>query len=469
MNMDEFKNPNKKKLSEQLPSHSPDPGTWQRLSGRLDALDAETVYQEKLQQLPVHSPDQGTWKIIYSRLNRIAFYKTSLRIALSVAAGLLLFFTVSRVADTYQNSSDTNTKTLVSQKQTTHPVMVASRDDSRTETQVKDQESKSPSASAPSVKYSVAPAAGIPNELSFNFETEIIPPDIDFALRKEIAGSTENNMNYLLQKTAIHDQHTIPVTEILKTDLGSKIALLQNEPLNSATKPPVKYYSPKEPKQTSNKNYFALAMNYLPENINNGTNNSLFHNVDLTASYNKEKVRFNTSLGMAYNEEQLEFAMNYDIKTPVTSIGPGGQLDTIRYSTANVESDYMGTEKHQYFTYNLGIGRKLFSFGKFSSWINAGAGFGIRLNNPDLISSTEKSIKGQYNAMITSVNTSKPEYNNVNVNFVTGIDFNYKILKRISITFTPTSRWYFKPVLIKDNQATDELTLGFKTGMKFEF
>ena len=115
------------------------------------------------------------------------------------------------------------------------------------------------------------------------------------------------------------------------------------------------------------------------------------------------------------------------------------------------------------------MGRRLFSKGKFSTWINAGAGFGVRLNNPDLVSTTENSIKNQYNASITSVSSSKPVYNDVNVNFVTGIDFNYEVLNRLSIYFTPTSRWYFKPVLSINNQPTDELTLGFKTGVKFDF
>jgi hypothetical protein len=57
----------------------------------------------------------------------------------------------------------------------------------------------------------------------------------------------------------------------------------------------------------------------------------------------------------------------------------------------------------------------------------------------------------------------------LNVSFITGIDFNYRFLNKLSFTFTPTSRWYFKPVLSKNNQPTDELTLGFKTGIKFDF
>jgi hypothetical protein len=136
---------------------------------------------------------------------------------------------------------------------------------------------------------------------------------------------------------------------------------------------------------------------------------------------------------------------------------------------ANMRSQYTGNEKHQYFTYNLGLGRRLITSGKFSTWINVGAGFGILLNNPDLIASTENSVKSQNNVLSFSVDSSKPVYNDLNVNLVTAIDFNYKIFNRLSITFTPTSRWYLKPVLSLDSQATDKLTLGFKTGMKFDF
>jgi hypothetical protein len=260
-----------------------------------------------------------------------------------------------------------------------------------------------------------------------------------------------------------------PLQETVKNEKQPNVTVTQMEQAENPASSTLKYYTPKEPVAGGNKNHFAVAMNYLPENVNNGTDNSIFHNVDLTASYNKEKVRFNTSVGMAYNEEQLEFDMNYDVKTPVTAIGPGGHLDTLRFEVANVDSQYQGTEKHQYFTYNLGFGRRLFSFGKFSSWINAGAGFGIQVNNPDLIASTQNSIKGQYNAQIISVKSDKPVYNDVNVNFVTGIDFNYSILNKLSITFAPTSRWYFKPMLTKDNQPTDELTLGFRTGLKLDF
>ena len=462
--MDENKRLNKNRLSDQLPSHSPNPGSWQLITSKLDAMDAEVAFQEKLVQLPVHTPDQGIWIIIQSRLNRIAYYKTSLRIAMAAAAGLLIFFTVTRFSDYNQNSS-TAPQIAIHEKMNIPPAInLPGIISAQTPPKL---EINSTTVKAKSDKYNLPTNHTDQNIMLSQNEPDLADYDAEIVL--ETNAPEPGNIDDMAAQATSGTEIKIPPMEILGADDAAKTSVLQYDPVNPTITTPVKYYTPKDPKTGNGNNHFALAMDYLPENINNGTNNSLFHNVDLTASYNKEKVRFNTSVGMAYNEQQLEFDMNYDINTPVMGVGPGGEIDTVRYDIASMESQYQGTEKHQYFTYNLGFGRRIFNFGRFSSWINAGAGFGIRLNNPDLIADTEKSIKGRYNAQITSVNASKPVYNDINVNFVTGIDFSYEIFKRLSFTFTPTSRWYFKPVLTKDNRATDELTLGFKTGMKFEF
>ncbi len=448
-----------------LPSHSPDLGTWQNLASKLDAMDAEAAYNEKLEQLPTHSPDSGTWYSISSRLNRIAFYKTAFRIAASVAAGLLLFFTVSHFADFSQP------KVQVSQLAEQNPIVLKKNTLNTgkvTMQQARDKQiNQNPNAS--STSNSISPdITGIqPPQIA---EAELLDEFIlmDFPANSLATETSEDLLDPVRQSTLVNGNLLLP-EDVVEAGSNTSLSILQLEKKKPETQPTVKYYTPEDPKPTGSKNKFALATNYLPENIYNGTDNSLFHNIDLTASYNKEKVRYNTSIGMAYNEEQLKFDMNYDIITPVTSVGPGGAVDTLSYNVASFDTQYQGSEKHEYFTYNLGIGRRLFSIGKFSSWINAGAGFGIKLNNPDLVSTTEKNIKGQYNALITSVKAPKPVYNDVNVNFVTGIDFNYKIIERLSFTFTPTSRWYFKPVLTMNGQPTDELTLGFRTGVKFEF
>ncbi len=101
--MDNFKKPTPNRLTDQLPTHKPDDGSWQQLSAKLDALDADAAFHEKLEQLPVYSPDPATWGMIAQRLNRVAYIKTTKRIALMAAAGLLLFFSVSRISDFYQD------------------------------------------------------------------------------------------------------------------------------------------------------------------------------------------------------------------------------------------------------------------------------------------------------------------------------------------------------------------------------
>lgn len=460
--MDETKKPVNNKFSEQLPTHAPDPGSWQRLSSRLDILDAESGFREKLTNLPVHSPNAGTWNTILFRLNRAAYIKTGARIALSAAAGLLLFFTISRVIDT--NKINTPVPALASKEQ---PEVITAPQIQNITPQSAQIQNQNQHINTVSNRTNTTPSA-VAVSAPLETKSEFLPSENEITINQDIA-IMEIDTAYSLSKEIALQETMLAVEEIAIEEENSPVSILQKQNVNAAITPPVKYYTPKDPQDNKNTNNFALGMYYLPENIDNGDGTSLFHNVNVTASYNKEKVRYNTSLGMAYNEEQLVFDMNYNINTPVMGVGTDGQLDTLGYRVDKMESQYEGTEKHQYFTYNLGLGRKLFSAGKFSTWISAGAGFGIRLNDPDIISSTEKSIKGQYNAQITSVQASKPEYNDVYVNFATGVDFNYQFLKRLSLTFTPTSLWYFKPVLTKDNQPTDELTLGFKTGMKFDF
>jgi len=495
--MDENKNHSKMRLSEQLPKHSADSETWNRLSDRLDALDAEAVYQERLQKLPVYSPDQGLWTIINQKLNRAAYFKTGVRVALSAAAGLILFFSVSKVTDYYTNSPSvpgiaiqkpsgiqpevTNQANPAiaqkSQSQNTKPNILSS---SVVNTTVSKSTGTSKSSSAKMMNTNSA-SPTMPTTVDFLAATNLLQP---VATGNVIAVSTSADSSIAQdlalqmpdEKTPeISDQNTtirktsFPIQDFLHTPVDYKVTEA-SKGLGTATQSAqIKFFTPTDPENVSKNTNFGLAMAYLPENIYNGTDNSIFHNLDLTASYNKEKVRFNTSVGMVYNEEQFEINMSYAVKSPVTMANSFGKLDTISYNSASLRSDYTGTEKHQYFTYNLGIGRRIFSAGKFSTWINAGAGFGILLNNPDLVTATENSIKNQYNAKLTDVNTNNPVYNDVNVNFVTGIDFSYKFLNKLSLSFTPTSRWYFKPLLSKNNQATDELSMGFKTGLKFDF
>jgi hypothetical protein len=463
--MNEKINPFKTKLNEQLPLHTPDEGMWQHLSSKLDELDADAAFQERMGKLPMHSPDPGTWTSILFRLNRAAYYRTGIRITLSAAAGLLLFFTVYRFADIPHSNTSSKPELTQQEKPALSPVINEISKLTDPEFAINTVRNENPDVAVSDYSKDmnnnvnqVILKADAQSDLTFSDSEVFLNEDLPVTDKNILEASGESNLS---SPTIISAENTNPPE-------ATETSILFQKPNNAISTPP-KYYTPKLPDQDKNGNYFALGMNYLPENINNGEENTVFHNLALTASYNKEKTRFNTSLGMAYNEDQFVFNMNYDLKTPVTAPGPNGTIDTLSFNIENMDSEYTGTEKHQYFTYNLGLGKRLFSLGKFSSWINAGAGFGIQVNKPDLIASTTTTIKGQTNAKINSVYTEKPEYTDYNINFITGIDFNYQIFNRLSISFAPTSRWYFKPLLVKDNQATDELSLGFTTGMKFDF
>jgi hypothetical protein len=464
-------NPNKKRLSEQLPSHSANPGSWQRLSAKLDAMDADAAYYKNLEQLPTHTPDEGSWNIIYNRLNRIAFAKAATRLSLTAAAGLLLFFTVSRISDNRQQS--TAGAGMAMQEQPAHLPAVTNSSEPQKPGALQVANVPTPGKNT-TLRYPVIPILA---------HTTALPEPTSAARLKRIENSNNGTaiLTVLPSKSANIPESfsqnpvipgiTFPFNpgQTNNPQTGSTALVAGNSTLAPSPVLSFPASTPKELIPVGKTSHFALAMEYAPENIANGTGTSLFHNVDLAASYTKNKLRVNTSMGMAYNQDQLTFDMNYDIQSAITGFGPGGKLDTIGYQLDKMESQYQGTEKHQYLTYNIGIGGKLFSLGKFSSWVNVGTGFGFSINNPDLISATANSIKAQYNAVNASVRSSEPVYNNVYMNLTTGIDFNYKILSRLSVSLTPLSRWYFKPVLTQNNEATDDITFGFSTGIKYDF
>jgi len=461
-------NPNKKRLSEQLPSHSVNPGSWQRLSAKLDAMNADAAYYKNLEQLPRHTPDEGSWNIIYNRLNRIAFVKAANRFSLTAAAGLLLFFAVSRISDNrHQTSADPGLAVVekpINHNAIAQPQKSTGPQIAKTATSGKNIALRHP------VKPLLTHTTLIP-VVTHGERLKRVVISEDETANHTISPSKSDNFQVTFAQNPVIPGITFP----FKTGQTNSIQS-GSTPLDADKIIPIPITASSFPSSTTKElipvnktSNFALAMEYMPENIDNGTGTSLFHNVDLAASYTKNKMRVNTSLGMAYNEDQLTFEMNYDIKSTVTAMGSDGKLDTLGYNLDRMESEYQGTEKHQYLTYNLGIGGRLFSFGKFSSWINVGTGFGFSLNDPDLVASAKNSVNEQYNALNTTVNSSIPVYNDVYMNLNTGIDFNYRILNRLSISVTPVSRWYFKPVLTQNNEATDDLTFGFSTGIKYDF
>lgn len=437
-----------------LPVHMPGEGMWERIEAKLDAMDADARLAQKLEELPVHSPDPGIWNLIVARLDQMQRTRKIVLWTSAAAASLLLMLTAVKLSDVNfinqtQNIAANQNVTPVSKK-AVGPV----------------SQVNNPGEAIKKVEPALTRTTGSQSKneaerSDLNMLSEKAGQENDVAKTQEVPVFEYN----IAEAEPFETPYIVDFSDIF-TDNFTPVAA---DELPQPNAPALKYYTPKEKSANRSADRFALAMNYLPENIGNGNGNSLFHNVDVAASYSKEKVRFSTSLGLAYNQEHYNYEMNYDQLMPVTAVSPTGHVDTVMYTVNNVTTDYSGILDHQYLTYNLGFGRRLFASGRFSSWLNAAAGFAVKLDNSSSHESTANTLEIMYNAVVHDVSDTKASYNNSNISLATGVDFNYRMFNKLSLTFAPTSRWYFRPMLKQDNKATDEFTVGFRTGIKYDF
>lgn len=451
-------------LNNKLPKHTPDPDIWARIEDSLNTLDAETQMQSKLAQMPMHKPDGLLWQRIEHRLGQRLLFQRIAKFTSTAAAILIFIFTLPIIFKTNNTIVDQTLTKSSSNTINSEQVPLAKNTKPTQNTSISTAEyiTAKPAVINPLNKRT----SPVINTISTS-QTPILSP--------ELASTEESNHINVNQET-----NSIPATpvEIASNNVettqnsGSQTEMITSPVptvMNQSKQNARKYITPSDTKNNQPFRNLGLAMSYHPETMYNGEGNSMFHNLDLIASYNKEKVRFTTSIGMTYNSEQFELAVNFDKYQPVTAPGPNGTTDTISYTITNFDSELTGTEKHEYLTYGFGVARKIFKIGKLSSWLNAGAGVGVKLNTVDIKKSTTEMLESKYNAEVNSISVNQPVYNPWNLNLTTGIDFNYQVLKKLSFTFAPISRWYFKPVLMQNNQATDEFTMGFKTGMKLDF
>lgn len=428
------------KFQERLPKHQPDSDLWQHIENKLDALDADTLLTQKLNELPVHTPDPGMWRRITSRLDSMQYARSVVRWTSAAAAALILLFVLTRTGS-FDESVNKAPETAATTAESKSIASIENTTITR-KPAISDVKGKNKTTRHKLLTSGMQQLASVEQEPAFAY------------LLNDII---DESLNIIPDSDWPADQAYEPAIAADINHAGTGGDALP------------RYYTPKEREILSGNQNFALAMNYLPENIGNGNGNSLFHNIDLSAAYSSEKFRVNTSIGLAYNQEHYSYEMNYDELRPVTAVGPTGNLDTVMYTVNNVETDYSGVLDHRYLTYNLGIGRKLFSAGRISSWINATAGFAYKIDNTTSHESTANTLKIKYNAIVRDVSETQSAYNRSNISLATGIDFNYKIIERLSLTFAPTSRWYFKPVFSQNNKAADEFTMGFRTGLKLDF
>lgn len=443
-------------LSNRLPVHTPDEGLWNAISSELERIGIAEKYEARMAGLPVHSPDERLWPAILSSLRWAGYRKIGWYTALTAAASLLILFTFLR----FQPSPKGNTNQVaVSEAQHTSPKPVQASENKGTtigsSTSAQEQE-RPVQANMSTGKPSLSPGIRV--------KEQIIPDE-----KVQLAVMAEKGEPYQQIRPLQPRTFAVSVRNArLHPKGGAKVNTVI--PVMTATNPPKKYYTPDPytPNAPKSSN-FTLAANYLPESLENGNGTSLFHNFGLMASVGNDKNRIQSSVGMAYNAEHRIYDVNYTQHITITVANPGSTADSTIVLTSERDSQLEGTERHQYFTYDLGFGRKVFSIGKMTTWINTGAGLAVKLDHSSLKETTIKTINSYNNSELNDINLEIPDYNGFNLNLMAGLDFNYRVLDKLSISFAPISRFYLKPVLEKNGVSTDSFSLGFRSGVKLDF
>ncbi|NVO20902.1 MAG: hypothetical protein HXX13_14475 [Bacteroidetes bacterium] len=459
--MEDYRNIPGHRLSDRLPVHSPDDSLWSGISGSLDNLEATQNYESRLQDLPIHNPETNTWsKILYrmrfARVVRIGSYSV-----MSLAAAILLLFSIFRLPGFF-NSNNKDFGSRQTSELRHYP---------NTGKQLQNNVS--------ALQMNPGQPAGkkVLNKGSFS----AVKPSVNRIDNKSQVAGIEEQDNSLAEVAIVNirllDIKLLIPRQILEIPWKNLVLMPEYQaPLfanidNTVKGKEPKYYTPDpyQPNKSRSSN-FQVAANYLPVTLDNGSGSSMFHNVGLMASLGNDKTRIQSTIGMAYNSEHRTYDVGYTQSIPITVPKPGNpSSDSTIIMYAPGTSKLEGTEKHQYFTYDLGVGKKLFSLGKMTTWINTGAGFALKLDNASLKDETINAIKNHNNSVVNNIDLTIPDYNKVNINIMAGIDFNYAIFNKLTISFAPTSRFYLKPVLEQNGSSTDSFSLGFRSGLMFKF
>lgn len=448
------------KLSDRLPVHKPESAAWENIASALSGLEAQDAYESRLANLPTHSPDEKSWSAILFQMRMRALSRVATYTSLAAAASLLLLFGILRLTDqkTPDNQQTADAKKSGEKQVTT--IVAPQRSVEQTPAVIQ-------AAVRTNRNSDPLNTSGI--KVPANQNSHSVPEISNQGNDQVLAQATLNSDNINPVSPKYLPGNTKPGFHVKANSkaAGNAVAINKTAAVPISDK---HYYSPDpyDPNEKKGSN-FSLAANYLPETLDNGNGTSMFHNFGLMASLGNEKTRVQSTIGMAYNSEHRVYDVSYTQFIAITVPRPGTNSDsTAVYSSAR-DQELEGTERHQYLTYDLGVGRKLFSVGNMTTWFNTGAGLAFRLDNTSLKEATIKTITGNTNSQINGIELQIPDYNGVNINLMAGLDINYRILDRLSLSFAPVSRFYLKPVLEKNGNSTDSFSLGFRSGMKFDF
>ncbi len=429
------------KAYDKLPVHRPDDDLWEQISARLDKGAADN-YQEALSEMPVHMAPPGIWENIERQLSKRRYRLALVWLGIATAASVAVFTMLNFPFNPARQPGNTSSPALSLKKTGIHSDKVAV--------------STVPATHAE--QSSAGVTANNNNRVSDNHTSDI---SLDIK-----ALDSFNQVRLTLPKSDRAELAFISYRPQLVVIYSPETSNVRAYP-DPLTLPSFgSMYDPKaiQPEKTAPR--LSLSLAYLPESIDNGYNPAIFHNVDFAASIDMKNMRFRSSMGMAYNSEHYDYTVKATRNTDNFHSNP--VTDSSLYAMVETLSNFEGVERHGFVSWDIGAGRKLFTTRKLTTWINAGAGLSIRINNANLRDETVETMLNSYNSTVNSIDLDDPLYNRMNMSLVSGIEFDYRLLKRLSLTVQPQVRYYLHPIFKDSETSPDSYSLGFRTGMKFD-
>ena len=448
--MQENSNSTNSDLNSRLPLHHPDNSLWNAIEQRLVVAEQEQAYLAKLQELPVHKPDNTLWHSIESRLGGVN-YRSALLWTSAIAASFVLLigiFNLLNKPNPVNHELSENIKESITSEQ-----------------------NSALQKTAPELIKTVAS----------------IPSKISPALTRRSKKNSNNNqdiINHLkISESEIAQKVVIPETEtVAENALNAAIEIPGTDNYSNADNTshvikageiPIQLqdltYNPEPDDNKSRIKSFSLGLEYLPEQVTANAGVAMINGIGVGATLSGDKFRVQTSIGLAYNKTNFNYDLSYSQVVKELVYLPGQGYDTLRREYKSDFSNLNSNEEHQYFTYNAGAGRKIISKGKLSAWLNAGAGIGVKLDKANNREETVSKIQHlDTYGNIEDIEIDLPSFNGYYFSLNSSLDFNYLILKRLSISIAPITRYYLQPVMITEGETPDKFSFGFTSGIKFK-
>lgn len=444
-----------------LPAHTSPEDMWERIETRMDNDLANEHFRTQLASLPEHEPPFGLWTRIEQAIARRRILRLGL-IASSIAATLLIAFVLKGFL-LPEVTKTLPVRSLAKGSIENRVAEVNIGTSVRTRTSLMTEQGKrkivSPQEKLAASSYLIEREKST-TTIQYNnkFEDISFPAEFSYPQEKTFAmiPLERKPIQLYSDEQAFHlpnNSNTVAGKNIPKNDTLSAWLLARNSKDNFPP-PPSRSF-------TSAQKGISLGFNYLPEPmLKSDFGSSAYQTFALMAQYRMRSIDFRTGLGISYQSTPIDYRTDY---FSISSTGGHGKDTIINKGSLDIS----GKEHSSFLYYTLGAGKRIYSNKRISTTLRVGAGFSFLLTNQDKLSApVYDALNRQANTYFSNTQSNIPDINRTHFDMITGFDFNYRLLKRWSLSIEPTLKYYFNPIYNGNNIKT--FSTGLRTGILYK-